>query len=250
MPESNQHWNSQSYKEHAHFVPTLGTPIIKWLAPKPEEYILDLGCGDGTLTEKIASIGCTVVGVDSSPEFVSEACSRGIDARLMDGANLQFNEEFDGVFSNAALHWMKENHSVARGVWNALIPNGRFIGEFGGKGNIQTIVMVLYEVLEKYSINAHSLNPWYFPSVKEYQDMLESVGFEIIRIIQFERPTVLATGIQQWVKVFAQSFISDLPISDQIACINIIQNKLYPLLYKNNQWVADYVRLRFEARKI
>ncbi|CAB1276539.1 class I SAM-dependent methyltransferase [Candidatus Nitrosacidococcus tergens] len=250
MSRNNQHWDPQSYKEHACFVPTFGASLIEWLNPKPKEHILDLGCGDGILTEKIISLDCTAVGIDNSLEFVRAACSRGINARLMNGADLQFNEEFDAVFSNAALHWMRESDSVAKGVWNALVPNGRFVGEFGGKGNIQTIVMALYEVLEEYSVNAHSLNPWYFPSVEEYQNVLESVGFEITRIIQFERPTVLTTGIQQWIKVFAQCFISALPKSDQIACINTIQSRLYPLLYKNNQWVADYVRLRFEARKI
>ena len=107
-------------------------PVVEWLNPQAGERILDLGCGDGALTLKLKALGCEVVGVDSSPELVHVAQALGLDARLMDGQNLQFKAEFDAVLTNAALHWMKQPDAVIQGVGQALKPGGRFVGEFGG----------------------------------------------------------------------------------------------------------------------
>jgi trans-aconitate methyltransferase len=129
-----QQWNPQQYAENARFVSDLGAPVIELLAPQPGERILDLGCGDGALTVKLLDFGCKVIGIDSSPEMVVAAKSLGIDARVMNGQTLQFNGEFNAVFSNATLHWMKNPESVIAGAWCALKPGGRFVGEFGGHG--------------------------------------------------------------------------------------------------------------------
>lgn len=243
-------WNLQDYRENARFVSDLGMPVVGWLNPKAGERILDLGCGDGVLTAKLAAFGCVVVGVDSSPEFINAASTQGLDAQLMDGERLQFNAEFDAVFSNAALHWMKRPKAVIEGVWKALVPGGRFIGELGGEGNVQTIVTALYQVLARYGVDPHTLNPWYFPSIEEYQYLLESMGFQVIRIELFERPTLLPTDMSKWLRTFGQCFIANLPKSQQLGFIAEVCNKLRSELYRSDdQWIADYVRLRFEAHK-
>src|SRR5580692_6557745 len=131
-----QTWNAECYEKNARFVTDLGMPAVELLAPQPGERILDLGCGDGVLTKKLADMGCIMVGVDASPQFVAAARKSGVDARLMEGQNLTFDSEFDAVISNAALHWMKPPEKVIAGVRKALKPGGRFVGEFGGKGNI------------------------------------------------------------------------------------------------------------------
>src|SRR6187399_1726354 len=109
-------WTSDSYQRHAAFVPALGAAVLDLLAPQPHEHILDLGCGEGSLTAQIAGRGARVVGVDGSPDMVAAAVRRGLNARVMSGEALAFDQEFDAVFSNAALHWMRDADAVLRGV--------------------------------------------------------------------------------------------------------------------------------------
>src|SRR4051812_8267620 len=165
---SSQRWNASGYAENARFVADLGMPVVDLLDPRPGERILDLGCGDGALTEKLAAAGCKVVGADASPELVEAARARGLDVRLVDGHKLDFDADFDAVFSNAALHWMRQPDAVIDGVHRALKPGGRFVGEFGGAGNVVRIVSALESALERRGIDGKTVNPWYFPNVKDY----------------------------------------------------------------------------------
>ncbi len=245
-----QTWNSKTYAENARFVSDLGMPVVEWLAPQLGERILDLGCGDGALTVKLQNFGSEVIGVDSSPDFVNSAQLLGLDARLMDGHELHFNPEFDAVFSNAALHWMTQPDQVIDGVWQALKPGGRFVGEFGGAGNAATIVSALSKALEKRGLDAATLNPWYFPTIEDYQTRLESRGFEVSRIALIPRPTPLPTGIRGWLSTFANSFTTVLPSSERDAFLDEVTASLAPTLCDAlGQSIADYVRLRFSARK-
>ena len=200
-----QAWSSETYAENGRFVADLGMPVVEWLNPQAGERILDLGCGDGALTLKLKALGCEVVGVDSSPELVHVAQALGLDARLMDGQNLQFKAEFDAVFTNAALHWMKQPDAVIQGVGQALKPGGRFVGEFGGQGNVSAIETTLHTVLKQRGINAEPLNPWYFPTVEDYQSRLEANGFSVNDIKLIPRPTPLPTDLRGWLITFAKS---------------------------------------------
>src|SRR6266705_5788747 len=127
---TTQTWDANRYSENARFVSDLGMPVVELLAPRAGERILDLGCGDGSLTTKLVELGCQVVGVDASPAMVAAAQALGLDARVMDGQSLPFAQEFDAVFSNAALHWMPQVDTVIAGVWRSLKPGGRFVGEW------------------------------------------------------------------------------------------------------------------------
>ncbi len=159
---ADQNWSPEQYSKNARFVSDLGMPVVELLAPRAGERILDLGCGDGTLTKKLVELGCQVVGVDASSNMIAAAQARGVDARVMDGLSLQFGPEFDAVFSNAALHWMKQLDVVMAGVWRALKPGGRFVGECGGDGNTATIVRALDRALLRRGIDPQAVNPWYF----------------------------------------------------------------------------------------
>lgn len=155
MSSSNtQHWSPEQYAKHARFVSTLGVPVIGLLSPNRGESILDLGCGDGALTMKLMELGCTVVGVDSSADMVAAAKSLGLNAHVIDGESLRFTSEFDAVFSNAALHWMKDPERVITGVWRSLKPGGRFVGEFGGYGNVATIVRAIESALSSRGLQS------------------------------------------------------------------------------------------------
>lgn len=247
---AGQSWDPERYARNAGFVAELGVPALDLLAPVAGERILDLGCGDGVLTEKLAAAGVEVVGVDASPRQVAAARERGLDARVIDGQSLDFRSEFDAVFSNAALHWMDPPDGVIAGVWRALRPGGRFVGEMGGKGNVEAITRVLIDTLERRGIDGAALFPWYFPDCGEYRRKLEEAGFEVLDIELFERPTPLPGDIGGWLETFAESFIAAVPGATRAAFVAEVRDALAPRLRDaDGRWTADYVRLRFRALK-
>jgi SAM-dependent methyltransferase len=245
-----QTWNPDQYASAAAFVPALGLPVLDLLDPQPGERILDLGCGDGVLTEKLASLGCQVVGVDSSAAQVAAAQARGLDARVVDARELPFDAEFDAVFSNAALHWMRPPEAVLAGVWRALEPGGRFVGELGGAGNIAQVLAALAAVLAGRDIPMQQASPWYFPDEAEYRAKLEQAGFVVTSIERFPRPTSLPGDLGDWLETFAGSFLGIFPDGERAQVIDELRELLRPrLLNDDGVWVLDYVRLRFAATK-
>jgi len=247
---SKQHWSAERYAEAAHFVPALGTPVLELLAPEPGEHILDLGCGDGVPTERIAAAGATVVGVDAAPDMVAAARARGLDARVVAGQNLAFDGEFDAVFSNAALHWMRPPETVLAGVHRALRPGGRFVGEMGGQNNTAAIMVALRAVMARRGIDAERLSPWWFPSAKAYRAKLEAADFTVDGIRIVPRPTPLPAGLEAWLDAFTEDFFSALPPPDRTPARAEIVDLLRPILMdETGTWIADYIRLRFRARR-
>jgi len=247
---AKQSWDPDAYARNARFVSDLGAPVLELLAPRPGERILDLGCGDGALTRKLADSGCDVVGVDASAPQVLAARRLGLDARVADGERLAFEAEFDAVFSNAAIHWMKRADDAIAGVWRALKPGGRFVAEFGGHGCVATIERALIDALARRGIDGDALNPWYFPTVEDYSARLARRGFAVRYIALIPRPTPLPTAIDGWLETFAQSFIAPLAENDRAAFIGEVREALRPHLCDGDgRWFADYVRLRFAADK-
>lgn len=247
----SQSWDPERYARNARFVADLGMPVVELLDPQPDEHILDLGCGDGALTEKLVNMGCRVTGVDGSAEQIAAAQARGLDAHTMDGHHLTFDPVFDAVFSNAALHWMKQApDAVIAGVWNALKPAGRFVAECGGYGCVNTIVTALTAGLEARGIRGGEINPWYFPTDDAYRERLEKQGFVVRYIALIPRPTPLPGDIIGWLDTFAESFTSRLPEEERPGFLAEIRDALKPKLCdENGLWTADYIRLRFAADK-
>jgi trans-aconitate methyltransferase len=246
-----QRWDPERYARNARFVSDLGMPVVELLAPQPGERILDLGCGDGALTQKLVDIGCVVVGVDGSADQIAAARALGLNARVMDGERLTFDGAgFDAVFSNAALHWMKRANDVIEGVWRALRPGGRFVAECGGHGCVATIARALEQELSRRGIDASTVNPWYFPTAEEYRGRLEARGFAVRSIALFPRPTPLPGDVTGWLETFAESFTSALPAVERRMFLEDVQERLRPdLCDAVGHWTADYVRLRFAADK-
>ena len=250
MTNTHQSWDPDSYARNARFVSDLGAPVVELLAPRAGERILDLGCGDGALTKRLVELGCRVVGVDSSAAQIDAARRLGLDARVADGARLGFDAEFDAVFSNAAIHWMKPPDDVIDGVWRALRPGGRFVGEFGGHGCVETVKRALIDALKRRGIDGDALNPWYFPTVEDYSARLMRRGFAINYIALIPRPTPLPTEIIGWLETFARSFIAPLNANDRKVFLDEVRETLRPdLCDADGKWFADYVRLRFATGK-
>lgn len=245
---SKQNWSADRYAATANFVPTLGAAVLELLDPQPEERILDIGCGDGTLTEKIAAAGAEVVAVDAAPDMVAAARAKGLDARVVPGQNLAFEGEFDAVFSNAALHWMRPPEAVLAGVRRALKPGGRFVAEMGGQNNTVAIMVGLAAVCARRGLDFARLSPWYFPSDAAYRQKLEAAGFRVTDIGIFPRPTVLSAGIDAWLDNFTEDFFAPLPEAERPVARRELVDLLRPhLTDENGTWIADYVRLRFRA---
>jgi trans-aconitate methyltransferase len=241
-------WNPERYARNAGFVSELGEPLLQLLSPQPDELILDLGCGDGALTEKIAASGCAVYGVDASFPQVHAATQRGLTALVVDGHQFCFKKRFDAVFTNAALHWMKEPQRVIAGVRSSLKAGGRFIGEFGGQGNIATIQSALHAKLRDYGIDPLTVDPWYYPAPEEYTRLLAAAGFTVSYIELVPRPTKLPGDILAWLEIFAQPFTTSLPESERRRLLQKIRKELdFKLRDSEGSWTADYVRLRFKA---
>ncbi len=243
-----QHWNAADYRHNADFVSALGHEVAKLLAPRPGERILDVGCGDGSLTETLVKAGATVVGIDTSPDMVAAAKARGLDARVMDAHNLPFEHVFDAIFSNAALHWMLNHEAVLASLHRALKPNGRFVAEFGGHGNVAAICTAMLAALQARGISGRARFPWFFPTVEEYTESLEAVGFTVESIELIPRPTRLPTGMTGWLETFAAPFLHGLDEYLREAILNDALALLAPSLRDSHgNWTADYVRLRVKA---
>jgi SAM-dependent methyltransferase len=251
---SSQPWNAGGYAANAHFVPALGQPVLDLLQPRAGERILDLGCGDGVLTEKLVALGAQVTGVDNSEEMIAAARKRGLDARVADARVLPFDNEFDAVFSNAVLHWIKDDPDApVAGAFRALRTGGRFVGELGGHACVGAITVALVATLERRGVrDAASRIPWYFPTVDEYEIRLRRAGFVPRSVELIPRPTPLPTGMRGWLETFANPFCGALPNpnEDRSGYLDEVTALLKPVLCDGDgRWTADYTRLRFAAVK-
>ncbi len=242
-------WNAQDYAIDAGFVPVLGSAIARLLDARRGERVLDLGCGDGVLSTELALTGAQVIGVDASPELVIAARARGVDAQVMDGHALAFDGEFDAVFSNAALHWMREPDRVLAGVRRALKPGGRLVAEFGGDGNVAAIVGAVQAARVAHGHGESAFN-WYFPTVEAYSDRLRQHGFHVQFAERVERPTPLPTGIAGWLRVFAAPLLADLDSTTACRMRGAAEALLADLPRDASGLpLADHVRLRVLARR-
>ena len=225
-------------------MPVLGAAAFDLLDPQPGEAILDVGCGDGTLTQQILERGATVVGIDNSLSMIGAARARGLDARLMDAGQLKFAEAFDAVFSNATLHWVLDKERAARAIWFALKPDGRFAGEMGGEGNLAKLRRALDDelVARGYGPPTYAAN-WY-PNVDEFVALYEGVGFKDIDARLIERPTMLEHGVAAWVLTFRAGWLdrAEVPDDERQTIADAVATRVGTDL-------ADYVRLRFIMRK-
>ena len=246
-----QTWNPQDYGQNAAFVPGLAGGVLEWLDAKPTESILDLGCGDGQLTLRLASTGACVVGVDVSPEMVAAARSRGIDAHEGSAESLPFaNQSFDAVFSNAALHWVRDQDAMMAEVRRVLRPGGRFVAEMGGHGNVAAIRVAFMTVLARHGHCDGEEGVNCYPTPEAYQRRLARHGFQVERIALIPRPTPLPeTGMEGWLRTFRRGVLGGLPETLRETVVRQTAALLAPVLRDDEgNWTADYVRLRFVAR--
>lgn len=258
MVNAASRWSSADYAANAGFVPALGEAALQLLDPQAGEFIIDIGCGDGTLTRKIAEAGARVIGLDSSEEMVEAARAKGIDAFVADAEALDLEAQaerfgqFDAAFSNAALHWMLDPDAVATGLFGLLRPGGRFAGEMGGAGNIAALRAGLRAELNARGFAQPDEDASWYPGIEEFARLYGCAGFTQIQATLVPRPTPLPGGLGPWLKTFRSGWL-DLAMVPEWQREDIaagVERRLADTLRQpDGSWIADYVRLRFTMKK-
>lgn len=253
MPQSKTSWDAELYEARHGFVWQFGKEVVELLDPKPGERILDLGCGPGHLTQKIAERGAEVLGLDASPEMIAQARQNypGLQFVLQDAPAMDFDNEFDAVFSNAALHWMLDASGVVKAIARALRMSGRLVAELGGKGNIRQIESAIDAVMAEYCGDAIPPRRTFFPSIGEYASLLETHGLEMRQAELFDRPTPLEgqDGMENWIRQFKWYYFEALPTEGRDTALEEVLQNLRGTLFRDGSWYADYRRLRIVAVK-
>lgn len=250
-----EQWNPGLYNDKHAFVYEYGAGLVELLSPQPHMRILDLGCGSGQLTAEIKARAGEVVGIDQSGAMIADAQARypEIEFYVADAANFEMEERFCAIFSNATLHWVTDYEACVACMYRALKPGGRMVVEFGGKGNVQTIVQQLRASLAARGYESQSKQEtWYFPSIGEYTPVLEAAGFRVTLAMHYDRPTPLsdeAAGIKDWLAMFGATFFEGIPQAEVEVIKQAVQDNLQSTCLKDGTWYADYKRLRIVAEK-
>ena len=248
-------WNVDLYNEKHGFVHQYGSQLVDLLHPTAGEHILDLGCGSGQLTNKISESSAKVVGIDSSEEMIqaSQELFPNLEFYHMDAQSFAFEQSFDAIFSNAVLHWVKNQRAATTNMFHHLKEGGRLVVEFGGHGNVATIIKALKSSLISHGFHENAnIERWYFPTISNYTSLLEELGFEVVLAQLVDRPTLLESknnGIKDWIEMFGSHFFEGIQQETKLAILTEVQNKVKTKCFKDGQWYADYRRIRVVAIK-
>jgi len=245
----NDRWNANLYDIKHSFVSQYGNHLVELLAPQKGERILDLGCGTGDLANKLANLECEIIGVDQSPNMIQQAKEKfpHIDFSVQDATKLSYHNEFDAVFSNAVLHWIKEPSAALHCIFHSLKQGGRFVAEFGGKGNVQKITNEIMKQFATLGMTEQAKKfPWYYPSIGEYSALMEEIGFRVTFAQHIDRPTPLDSehGLRNWIEMFGDTMFEGVTEEIKEIIITKVEQNLKERLYIDGQWVADYKRIR------
>ncbi len=248
-------WDAKLYEGRHSFVWKMAGDMAELLRPERGERILDIGCGTGNLTAELAKSGAVVTGIDQSAEMIRQAKASypELDLRVMNARDLRFDEPFDAVFSNATLHWIKEEEQPAAQIASVLKPGGRFVAEMGGSGNVGILTKVVQKSWTELGFKNLLPNPWYFPSVGQYASLLEKHGLEVNYALLFDRPTPLEDrkhGLRTWIEMFGNVWLAELSETKKEELLKRIEaNGEKTSLWQQDRWILDYRRLRVVARK-
>ncbi|MED1470090.1 class I SAM-dependent methyltransferase [Bacillus salipaludis] len=246
---TEDNWDAKLYDIKHSFVSKYGNSLVELLNPQQGEKILDLGCGTGDLANKLYESGVEIVGVDKSQNMVEQATRKysQIQFKVQDATNLDYNNEFDAVFSNATLHWVQPAIQALHAIYKSLKQGGRFVAEFGGKGNVQTITdEIILQIKEAgFEFNKKQF-PWFYPSIAEYSTLMEEAGFRVTFAQHFDRPTPLdgVNGLKNWIEMFGNHLFDGIPDHTRDEIVTNVENNLKGILYKDGNWIADYKRIR------
>lgn len=259
-------WNAEDYQQNSAAQQQWASELIAKLALTGSEDVLDLGCGDGKVTAEIAHRvpNGSVIGIDNSSSMITLArqlypASRypNLIFELMDARELAFENQFDVVFSNAVLHWIKDHYPVVEGLFKSLKPGGKILLQMGAKGGISSYLSVLDQILllPEWKIYFRDFEcPYDFMGVEEYEAMLLAAGFQIRRVELIAKDAIHANKekFKGWIRTTWLPYTERVPESKRDQFIELIAARY---LEKAPQYVDDYVhvpmvRLEVEAEKV
>lgn len=248
IKSTNDSWNAKLYDNKHSFVSKYGNSLVELLAPKQGEKVLDLGCGTGDLANTFYEYGVEIIGVDKSDNMVEQAILKypPIEFLVQDATELGYHSEFDAVFSNATLHWVQPAIKALQGIYQCLKIGGRFVAEFGGKGNVQTITdEIIHQIKEAGFDFKKEQFPWFYPSIAEYSTLMEDVGFRVTFAQHYDRPTKLDgdNGLKNWIAMFGNHLFNGIPEKAKNEIVTKVESNLKETLYKDDNWIADYKRI-------
>lgn len=265
IENNNFIWNPEDYAEHSSAQFKWGKELIELLNLKGNESLLDIGCGDGKITELISkklSSG-KVVGVDSSKDMIRFARQKytndkfeNLSFELKDACNLGYENEFDIVYSNAALHWIEDQKCVLNGAYKSLKNNGRILFQMGGKGNLSEMIEIITETLKTAKWNQYFSGfgfPFFFYSDVEYIAFLKNTNFNIDKVELIPRIMTHenVNDLAGWIRTTWHPILNRVPQNQKADLINDIVNdflKTHPL-DSNGRANIKMVRLQVQAHK-
>jgi len=246
---TNDGWNAKLYDNKHSFVSKYGNSLVELFDPKQGEKVLDLGCGTGDLAHTFYKYGVEVIGVDKSENMVEQAIRKypHIKFLVQDATKLDYYDEFNAVFSNATLHWIQPPSKALRRIYQCLKKDGRFVAEFGGKGNVQAITDEIIHQIKRAGFNfKREQFPWFYPSIAEYSTLMEDVGFRVTFAQHYDRPTKLDgyNGLKNWMEMFGDHLFNGIPEKTKNNIVTKVISNLKETLYVEGNWIADYKRIR------
>ena len=248
----NIHWNADGYTKNFSFVHEYGSDLIG-LFDRKEGTVLDLGCGNGALTRRLAEAGYSPAGMDASLELLAIAKTSYPELSFFQGDATEFQAPapYDMIFSNAVLHWIdrEKQDDMLRCVNRALKLDGQFVFEFGGYGNN----ILIHAALERaFQRRGHTYTmPFYFPTIGQYASRLERTGFIVKYAVLFDRMTPLKgeNGLYDWLCMFIKTPFAEIGAAEKENILRDVVDQLRPDLYQDGTWYSDYVRIRCKAVK-
>lgn len=243
------YWNATRYDTQHAFVSHYGKDILSLLQPQQGETIVDVGCGTGDLAHELSKQGVHVIGIDASPNMITTAKEKypHIPFYVQSATQLTGFSNVDVVFSNATLHWVKEPFTALHSMYAILKSGGRFVAEFGGAHNVETITHAIIDEIRHAGYRFDDAQfPWYYPSIAEYTTLMEAAGFHVTFAEHINRPTPLQSdeGLRNWMYMFADGLFEGIEKNAKDRIIKKVEERLRDVLWQDGEWIADYKRIR------
>ena len=244
-------WNSDLYDQKLNFVSRYGEALLRYVPDDKTQRILDIGCGTGMLTAELADKSGYVLGIDASEDMIRRAKEMypQVDFKVEDSLCMTYQEDWDVVFSNAVFHWIPDHNLLLQHIYQALKPHGLLVAEFGGYGNIATIVNAYTEVADKYGYQYKSR--FNFQKAEDFNALLVKNGFTVDDIYDYDRPTPIKdeAGMKHICSQFFKTELDAIPEDIAARILQEMYDMVLQKLWNGKEWVADYRRLRVIAHK-
>ena len=245
-------WDSNNYTDNFQFVHKYGEGVLELLTVPKGSFVVDLGCGNGALTEQLIEKGYRTLGIDASPQMLEKAkeLHPDLDFRLDDACEFRLEEKADAIFSNAVFHWIDDHDKLVKNISENLKSGGEFVFEFGGKGCAETVHNAMEQAFS--SLGLKYKNSFNFRSIGEFAPLLEKHGFSVKYAVLYDRPTeqVGENGLENWINMFLGSAFNGIDDETKAEIIEKVVEICRPKLYTDGKWIIDYVRLQMKAIKL